>query len=1154
MIEVFKIRGFTPFIGMVFLNAFVDLGHKIIIQNTVFKAYDGPILIELTAIINGLILLPFVVMFSPAGYISDRFAKTAVIRLSAWLAVILTLLITYNYYQGNFDIAFAMTFILAMQSAVYSPAKYGIIKDLAGTKKLAEANGVVQVATTIAILLGTFVFSILFEYRLGDAALGDDKAILATIAPIGWFLVAGSVLELLLAYRVPRSKAAAGALSFEWRPYISGKYLKHNLNLIWRHDVIWLSIIGLSIFWAIAQVLLASFPTYIKTEMGVTNTVVIQGLMACAGLGILFGSSMAIKVSKNHIETGLIPLGAVGVAVTIVVLPTLSSPIALGLNFVALGFLGGLFIVPLNALIQYHARANERGRVLAGNNLVQNTTMLIFLGMTVVLAEVGADSRFLFAVLAFTAVAGAIYTLYKVPQSLVRFIVSQIFASKYRLQIIGFENFPESGGVLLLGNHISWIDWAIVQMSSPRPVRFIMERSIYRRWYLKWFLDFCGCIPISTGHYQKALDRITQLLNAGEVVCIFPEGAISRSGQLCEFKRGYEKAAANARGVIIPFYLRGLWGSTFSRKNISSRERRENRRKRDIIMAFGSPLAMQTKADELKQKIFELSISTWYEYTESLPDVASAWLATAKRLGSKIAITDSNGTTISHRRLATAVILASRAIKNSCRQQNVGVMLPPSSAAAIANMAVMNCGKTTVNLNYTASIEALQSAIANAEIDTIVTSKKFINHLVDRGLVLKPLTSDSRFLYLEELIASPGAATKFLTFALFTIVPTSVAVRIFHRRVAIDTPAAIVFSSGSEGEPKGIVLSHKNIMSNVRQVSDVLNTDTDDIVMAILPLFHAFGLTVTTLMPLIQGIPMVTHPDPTDAANIGKAVAKHRATILFGTSTLFRLYTRMSRVLPLMFESLSIVVAGAERLSPEVRDAFKLKFNKDILEGYGASETTPVASVNIPDALDVGNWKVQRGAKQGTVGMPLPGTSFRIVNPETYQTLPPNNDGLVLIGGSQVMLGYLNAPDKTAAAIITLDGLRWYKTGDKGRIDKDGFLTIVDRYSRFAKIGGDMISLTAVEESVRAALDSAKLACVAVSIPDPAEGECIVLIISSAGSDVMDLDSIRKRIMDHGVHPPMTPSRFEIVEEIPTLASGKIDYIAARKLALLGAG
>jgi acyl-[acyl-carrier-protein]-phospholipid O-acyltransferase/long-chain-fatty-acid--[acyl-carrier-protein] ligase len=244
--------------------------------------------------------------------------------------------------------------------------------------------------------------------------------------------------------------------------------------------------------------------------------------------------------------------------------------------------------------------------------------------------------------------------------------------------------------------------------------------------------------------------------------------------------------------------------------------------------------------------------------------------------------------------------------------------------------------------------------------------------------------------------------------------------------VDIDSPAAILFSSGSEGIPKGVMLSHRNIMSNLKQVSDILNVDDQDIIMGILPLFHAFGLTVSTFMPMVEGLPIICHPDPTDTVNIAKAIAHYRVTILLGTATFLRLYIKNTRVHPLMLESLRLVVAGAEKLSHEVREAFKLKFNKDIYEGYGATETTPVASCNVPDFLDVNYWSVQTGNKVGTVGMPLPGSSFRIVDPVSLQELPTGEDGLILIGGTQIMLGYLNDPLKTQQAIIQIDGRRWY--------------------------------------------------------------------------------------------------------------------------------
>jgi acyl-[acyl-carrier-protein]-phospholipid O-acyltransferase/long-chain-fatty-acid--[acyl-carrier-protein] ligase len=373
--------------------------------------------------------------------------------------------------------------------------------------------------------------------------------------------------------------------------------------------------------------------------------------------------------------------------------------------------------------------------------------------------------------------------------------------------------------------------------------------------------------------------------------------------------------------------------------------------------------------------------------------------------------------------------------------------------------------------------------------------------------------------------------------------PTALVKRIFIKSVSLDDTAPILFSSGSEGDPKGVMLSHRHIMANLKQISDVLNTEDSDVVMATLPLFHAFGLTVTTFMPLIEGIPMVCHPDPTDAVNIAKAIARHRATIFCGTSTFLRLYTKNKRVHPLMLEPLRIVVAGAEKLSPDVREAFKLKFNKDIYEGYGATETTPVASVNIPDQLDSSYWRIQLGSKPGTVGMPSPGTSFRIVDPETMQQLGTNEDGLILIGGSQVMLGYLNDPTKTDEVIVNIDNKRWYKTGDKGNLDENGFLSIVDRYSRFAKLGGEMISLTSIEEKIRYALKNPELELVAVAIPDEKKGEKVVLL----SAEDIDMEELRKTLLDDITNPLMIPAEIILDADIPKLGSGKTDFKAARE-------
>lgn len=1161
MKQLSAIKGFLPYILVVFINAFVDLGHKIVIQNTIFKTWDGETQVILTAIINGLILLPFILLFTPAGFLADRFQKQKVLRYGALAAVAGTALITLSYFNGWFEIAFGLTLLLSIQSAIYSPAKYGYIRELVGDEHLTEGNAWVQAVTIVSILAGTFLFSALFEHLyLPGVINGKDSAdaIIAGIAPLGFILVALSLVEWLVALLLPSKSAGDAGKRLSLNRYVSGGYLRGNLKAIHSSRAIWLSIVGLSLFWAISQVVLAAFPAYAKATLDETNTVVIQGLLAATGVGIVLGSVIAGRLSRNYLELGLIPVGAVGISISLLLLPSLQSTTGIALLFLALGVFGGFFIVPLNALIQYSAKPSRLGTVLAGNNWVQNICMIAFLALAVLFSLAGFDSKGLLYLLALTAVGGAIYTLYQLPQSLVRILVGTIMKRRYRVNVIGFEQMPKEGGVLLLGNHISWVDWAMVQIACPRPIRFVMARNYYETWYLKPFLKAFGAIPISSGSSREALASINECLKKGEVVCLFPEGAISRTGQLGEFKSGYERTVEGVDGAIVPFYLRGLWGSSLSRAhNPKLRENSSRGLKRDVIVAFGEPLPMETKAEQLKQKVSELSITAWEGYTAQLDSLPLAWLQQAKAHPRTVSLIDSSGGEYSNTRViagTTAIAQAMRKISPRKTEQQVGLVLPASAGGVMANLAVMLNGQTAVNLNFTAGGDAVKAAIAAGEIKTVYTSARFAKKLTAKGIDLDAMLSGTRVVYLEELKGRMTSLRLLGHLLSAMLLPAALIYRLHGKPVGLDQPAQILFSSGSEGSPKGVVLTHRNLMGNIKQISDVLNTRDEDVMMATLPLFHSFGLTVNSLLPMVEGIPAVCHPDPTDVLNVAKAISKHNGTILCGTATFLRLYTRNRKVQSMMLDSLRVVVAGAEKLTADVRDAFELKFKKTIYEGYGATETAPVASVNIPDAIDPNSWRVQLGQKPGTVGMPLPGSCFRIVDPESLETLPVGEDGLILISGGQVMLGYLKNEEKTSDAIIELDGRRWYKTGDKGHIDEDGFLTIVDRYSRFAKIGGEMISLGAVEAAVhellRNLIDSDEVEFAATNVKDDKKGERVVLLI--ARSDSVDdklCETLRQRMIDSGINPLMIPSEVIAVDALPKLGSGKIDFAGLKKLA-----
>ena len=1143
MPSIWKITGLFPYIAVVFLNAFTDLGHKIIIQNTVFKIYDGQTQIILTAIVNALILIPFIMLFSPSGFLSDKYSKNRVMRVSAWAAVVITLGITGAYYIGAFELAFFLTFVLAAQSAIYSPAKYGYIKELVGNQYLTLGNGIVQAVTTVSILSGIFVYSIFFEGYLENVSYSSSSEILVHVAPVGWALVIGSVIELILAYRLPDTNIQSD-VHFDIKKYYTAQYLKTNMKIITKNSIVFHSIIGLALFWSISQVVLASFPAYAKESLEITNTILVQGMMALAGIGIVIGSITSGRVSKNYIETGTIPVGALGITITLLLLPVMREPMLHGLNFFAFGFFAGLFIVPLNALVQFNAKEHELGLVIAGNNFIQNVSMVGFLALTVIFAVFGIDSIGLFYMMLVVAFLGSVYVIRYIPQSMVIFLIASLISRRLRLKVLGFNNIPQTGGVLLLGNHISWLDWAIIQMSMPRRVRYVMDRAIYEKWYLKFFLDFFQVIPISSRSVKDAAEKVREYLNTGEVVCIFPEGTISRNGQLNEFKRGFEMMAKDADAVIVPFYLRGMWGSRFSRSSQKFQQAKKSR-KREVIVAFSEPVAIETSAHDVKQKVFELSFTSWEAHTKTLPSMQEAWVSTASRLGSEFCVADSKGGAISYTKALTGTILFSRFIKKNT-EQNIGILMPTTSAGAIVNMATLMAGKTVVNLNYTAPISALKSALAKAEIKTVYTAKQFVTKLKAKGFDTDELLGGCKVVYLEELKTKISKPKAVVTLLCAKLLPAFVLKPLFIKRVPNDAVAAIMFSSGSEGEPKGVMLSHKNFMANIKQVSDVLNMRDEDVILASLPLFHAFGLTATTWLPLIEGIPMVCHPDPTDAVGIGKAVAKYNATVMFGTSTFLRLYAKNRKVHPLMFESLRLIVAGAEKLSPDVKEAFMQKFQKSILEGYGVTESAPVASVNLPDILETESFTVQVGNKTGSIGMPLPGTAFKIVDPNSLEELGVDEDGLILIGGPQVMLGYLKDETKTAEVMADINGVQWYKTGDKGHKDADGYLYIVDRYSRFAKLGGEMVSLGGIESDIKACINDAEVDLLAVNLPDEKKGEKVILLIQG----YEDTQGLKKSLIDSGMNPLTIPAEIYAVENIPKLGTGKSDFSGAKNLAM----
>lgn len=600
MAGIWKIRGVFPYTIALFLNAMTDLGHKIIIQNTVFKIYDDQVQIIYTAILNALILLPFILLFTPSGYISHRFSKVHVMRYGALAAVFITLLITLCYYQGWFEAAFILTLILAAQSAIYSPAKYGYIKELGGEKGLSALNAIVQSFTTVAILSGIIVYTVLFENTL-LSPYADEADILRQIAPLGWLLVGGSLIEFILTLRL-QDHGAATSVKFNIKKYFTGRYFGKNWRLIRRKREIFEAIIFLSLFWSISQVILAVFGSYAKSTLGIHNAIIVQELMALAAVGIIIGSFIATWFSRHYLHRGLIVLGALILTLTLAILPHTHSLAMIGGTFFGFGIGGAMLIVALNALIQSNTPEVHLPFVLAGNNWVQNIFMVAALALTTLFAYLGFDALLIFYAMIGVSVLLSIGAMVRYKDYFIWLILERILSLRYNIIPMNTHNVPRDGAVLMLGNHVSWIDWILAQIGVERRIRYLMERSIYEKPIIRSIMEIGEVIPISSTGAKEAFKNARKRLENRDIVALFPEGGISHDGDIGKIYPGYRVIAAQQKGVIVPFYIDGIYGSVFSR-SLKRHTSSKSWFKRNVRVIYGEPIPMDSDPETVYNAI-----------------------------------------------------------------------------------------------------------------------------------------------------------------------------------------------------------------------------------------------------------------------------------------------------------------------------------------------------------------------------------------------------------------------------------------------------------------------------------------------------------------------------------------------------------------------
>ena len=621
------------------------------------------------------------------------------------------------------------------------------------------------------------------------------------------------------------------------------------------------------------------------------------------------------------------------------------------------------------------------------------------------------------------------------------------------------------GLALLVSNHLSLADGFIVGSAVPRLVRFLMWRPYYEAKIWHGMMRTMKVIPISEKDSPRAI--LSSLLTArkavqdGDIVCLFAEGQISRTGNLLEFKRGFDIIIKDLDVPVIPVHLDRIWGSIFSFEHGKVIFKWPRRVPYPVTVTFSKPVQAPATPENVRQAVLDLGADAFNYRLENSRPLVIEFLKRAKQQPFTLAMADSLGKELSFSRLAAASagladVLSGPLADPEGPPSPVGLLLPSSVGGALANLAVSLLGRVPINLNYTAGAGALEHAVKKAGIRHILTSRKLLQKV---GLPERP-----EMIFLEDVAPRVSKVKVLLEQGFFILLPVSLAVRRLAWRV-MDVPlsdtATVVFSSGSTGVPKGVVLTHANILSNILGISQVFDLGRKDRMLGVLPFFHSFGFTVTLWFPLIKGFSVIYHTNPLEAKIIGDLAEKYHATVMLSTPTFLGAYTRKCR--PEQFKYLRYVITGAERMRESIAKAFLDKFGVPALEGYGTTELSPVATVNIPN-VSMGEIN-QVGNKAGKIGHPIPGVSVKIVDPETFADKPQGESGMLLVKGPNVMKEYLGEPEKTAQAMH--DG--WYITGDIAQIDHDGFVQIVDRLSRFSRSAAKMVPHMMLEDKAASA-------------------------------------------------------------------------------------
>ncbi len=1099
-----------------------------------------------------MLVLPFILLAGPAGYLADRFSKRDVIVWCKVAEVLLMIVGVLAIQSGSILAMFTILFLMGSQSAMFGPAKYGSIPEIVRPTRISAANGLVAMTTIVGIVAGTVVAGYLHFWTepLGQERWWLSMAILVGVAAVG-------LLTSLLIQPLPMANPS---LPFPKNP--AGQAMQH-LRILWTDRPLLLAALGSALFWGLAGLFQMNVAKFASEGLALEPKD-ISPLLAILACGVAVGNVTAGWLSGSRIELGLVPFVAAGIMVSAIVLAL--APIGVvpsggaalfsraclltAACLFGLGVFAGMYDVPLQSFLQYRSPVASRGAILAASNMLTFSGTLVAAG---VFAGMGLflSGRMIFLLSGLALAPAVVIMALVIPRETVRFIVWVVTRLMYRVKLEGLHNVPTHGGVLLTPNHISWVDGLLIGLASPRHPHYLVYAEYFEKPLIGWFGRLGGVIPVRPGKKSSVVEALLaarETLRRGDIVAIFPEGGLSRTGDLRRFEPGFLAVLKGTDCPVVPVYISGLWGSIFSFEGGKFFWKIPRCWRRTVTIRFGEPIHHVESPRQVRQAVQDLGADLMADERRRDMNLARRFLRMCRGSRFREKVVDSTGVHLNGCGLLMRTLVFRRLLRRevlAVDEQYVGLLLPPSAGAVVANAALAIDQRISVNLNYTLSSEVLNACITRCGIRHVLTSRRVMERL--------NLKVDAELVFLEDFREKVTVIDKLLSLASAQLEPLwSLERRLRLAKIDPDDLLTVIFTSGSTGMPKGVMLTFGNLGSNINSVQRVLNLRREDVLLGILPFFHSFGYTATLWTMLTLEPKAVYHYSPLEARQVGKLCQKHGVTILVGSPTFLRSYTR--RCTPEEFATLDVVVGGSEKLPKQVSDGFEQKFGVRPIEGYGTTELSPIVSVNIPRSRAV--TPGDSGVKEGTVGRPLPGIRAKVVDLETGENLGEGKSGMLLISGPNVMKGYLNEPEKTAE--VLRDG--WYVTGDMATIDSEGYITITGRESRFAKIGGEMVPHLRIEEMIGKVLSDSLLAnldddddapdrqFVVTSVPDLRKGERLVVLHTGLPKQP---DEICRALAETDLPRLWIPSpdNFRQIGEIPVLGTGKLDLKRVREQA-----